>query len=173
MCSLIWKEFIFKRCNWFEHMTHPRRHSDSLWNWTGRMKECNVFYELKCFQVELLFQTEGLCVWREETTDMQMKKKSLKRRRRKRSTRREGLQLIARFTERQRNTVCMEVRYNFPQSRIPKCVFLCAVAHWIKTHGDRTIHHTQHTLMLATWTAHIQNNSAKTLIEPLSERLRK
>lgn len=43
------------------------------------MKECNVFYELKCFQVELLFQTEGLCVWREETTDMQLKKKNVKK----------------------------------------------------------------------------------------------
>lgn len=172
MCSLVWKEFIFKRCNWFEHMIHPCRHSDSLWNWTGRMKECVLW--AKMFSSWATVSNRGLvCVARRNDRHADEKKQSLKRRRRKRSTRRGGLQLIARFTERQRNTVCMEVQYNFPQSRIPKCVFLCAVAHWIKTHGDRTIHHTQHTLMLATWTAHIQNNSAKTLIEPLSKRLRK
>ena len=39
------------------------------------------------------------------------------------------------------------------------CVFVCAAGCWIIAHGDGTFRHTQHTLMLATWTTHTHTHT--------------
>lgn len=102
--SFTWKGSIFKQCNRFGHMIHPRRDSDSLGNWTGhRWKPAMYFRSWESFRLWLLFywDRELVCVVRRVEKCGQEKKE------RTRSTTGEGLQFITRLIEKENKTAWM------------------------------------------------------------------